>query len=161
MTIKNATTDYLDLISSRERDRFTNEPASDYRLAKIIGISASAVSNYRRRGGGFDNATCWRVADILGIDPREVIAAVERDRAKDDSMRKVWEGRLAVLGGKAAALAVCSILLQAAMPGEARAATLSGGLNQFTSINILVRRTMHKIASLLHFDDAGAHLARA
>ena len=40
---------------------------SDYELAKIIGIKASAISNIRKRNKGIDNYIASRLEDILEL----------------------------------------------------------------------------------------------
>lgn len=119
--MNNATNRYLDLLS--QRYPWEGRPATDYRLAKILGIAHTAVSRYRVHGGGFDNKTCLKVAELLGIEPLEVIAAIEKDRAKNDSDRDFWGGQLRRMG-VAAGLGLC-IVHTAFFSGDARASTLS------------------------------------
>lgn len=138
-----ATIKFLDAIALQERDRHSGRHASDYRIAQLLGVNHSAVSNYRNRGNGFDIATCWKVAELLGMDARQVIAEVEADRAKDETGRRVWLGRLAALGGKAAAVGLSSIALLHGMPADARPSTVSADSAYFTILNIL-----HRIAAV-------------
>jgi transcriptional regulator with XRE-family HTH domain len=116
---------------------------SDYRIAKVLEVGHSRISNYRTGRSTLDNAIAWKMAELLGIDAREIIAALEAVRAKDQGGKPVWIARLALLGGKAAAVAISGILLQAAPAGEARAATVSAGSAYFTMLNIL-----HRIAGV-------------
>lgn len=64
---------------------------SDYRIAKVLNIRASAVSNYRNRAGAtLDDEIAVRVAELIGIDPVRVIADQHAERARTDRMRTIW-----------------------------------------------------------------------
>ncbi|WP_423197158.1 HTH cro/C1-type domain-containing protein [Cupriavidus sp. H19C3] len=65
---------------------------SDYAIAKALCVSRQAVSQYRQGKAAFDDLTAVRVAEILGLNPMEVIAAANRERAKSDDARRVWTG---------------------------------------------------------------------
>lgn len=65
---------------------------SDYAIAKALGVSRQAVSQYRQGKASFDDLTAVRVAEILGLNPMEVIAAANRERAKSEDARRVWSG---------------------------------------------------------------------
>lgn len=112
--------EYLDAVKKRL------DLPSDYAAAKALGVTPSAISKYRLGRASFDDLTCLRVAEILGVDEIEVIAAANAARANDPRIRRVWEN----VWGKAtgatvtAALAV-SILGLAAAPSTARSATRS------------------------------------
>lgn len=72
---------------------------SDYAVAKLLGTSRQAVSKYRQGNTSFDDLTALHVAELLGVNPLEVIAAANAERAKNDDARRTWTGlwdRLAV-----------------------------------------------------------------
>lgn len=94
-------TEYVDALKQAH-----NIP-SDRQLAKYLGLSKQAVSHWKERGITVDPDTAWRIAEGIGADPLEVIAASEIERAhriKDDSRAKVWTQRLRQIS--AAALVV-------------------------------------------------------
>lgn len=96
---------------------------SDYAAAKALGVTTAAVSRYRNGIGGFDDITAARVAEILDIDPLEVIAACNYERAKDARSRAVWEtiwGKAA--GAIALSLIACVVGASAVAPSTSRAA---------------------------------------
>jgi DNA-binding transcriptional regulator YdaS (Cro superfamily) len=95
---------------------------SDYALAKALGLQLSTVSNYRTGRRHLDARAAWLVAEALGIDLAEVIAAVEKDRARSDNDRDFWGGQLRRLGVAAAVLCVAHM---GAIPGDAHASTAS------------------------------------
>lgn len=78
------TCDYLDAI--KEKLGIT----SDYATAKALDVTRAGVSRWRR-GGTPDTLVCARIADILDIEPMEVIAAVEFERTTDDQARTYWQ----------------------------------------------------------------------
>src|SRR5690554_3141644 len=55
---------------------------SDYQLSKALCVSRQAVSKYRNNLATPESDVAWRIADGLGIDPAEVIAAAEIARAE-------------------------------------------------------------------------------
>ncbi|WP_454710700.1 helix-turn-helix domain-containing protein [Cupriavidus nantongensis] len=65
---------------------------SDYAIAKALCVTRAAISSYRTGRSYFDDLTAVRVAEVLGINPMEVIAAANRERAKSEDARKVWSG---------------------------------------------------------------------
>lgn len=81
-----STIDYLDAVKTR-----LNLP-SDYAAAKALGVTRSAVSRYRNGVGVFDEIVAIRVAELLQIEPIEVIAACKAESAPDEHIRSVWIG---------------------------------------------------------------------
>lgn len=63
---------------------------SDYALAKALHVTHSAMSNYRAERSRIDDTVALKVASILAIDPLEIIAAANAERAKTAEMRKIW-----------------------------------------------------------------------
>lgn len=64
---------------------------SDYKLAKIIGINASSISNIRKRDAGIDNYIASRLEDILEIRQMTVIIDLEKQKAKTKERKEYWE----------------------------------------------------------------------
>lgn len=64
--------------------------ASDYAIAKEIGVTRATVSKWRNGHGGFDDETAVRVARILDIDPAAVATAAHAERTKNPEVRKMW-----------------------------------------------------------------------
>lgn len=80
-----STEQYLDEV----RERL--ELPSDYALAKALGLTRASVSSYRVGRTLPDDLACARIADAIGCDPMEVIAAINYQRAKSDEARELWE----------------------------------------------------------------------
>jgi transcriptional regulator with XRE-family HTH domain len=65
---------------------------SDYALAKKLGISQPAISNYRSGRSRIDDDVALTIAEILGLNPLQVIAAANAERAKTPEARARWSG---------------------------------------------------------------------
>jgi len=64
---------------------------SDYALAKAFEMSPQAIGRYQSGERQMDNWTALKVANVLGMEPMEVIAISELEREKNEAKRKVWE----------------------------------------------------------------------
>lgn len=83
---------------------------SDYAIAKALGVTRAAVSRYRMGHSMPDDLVCARIAEILAIEPMEVIAATNYQRSKTDEARHLWEGIWGkVVGAIALNLIVCAV----------------------------------------------------
>lgn len=113
------TIDYLDALKERYQ-------VSDYKVARLLGKTSASTSQYRKKGTTFDDATAIRVAELLNMDPVEVIADMHAERAKDDQVREVWK-RVASTFHRAAAICLVVVILSVSFGGNkaVEAATLS------------------------------------
>ncbi|OQS44024.1 hypothetical protein B0T49_21755 [Chromobacterium violaceum] len=64
--------------------------ASDYALAKALKTSHVNISNYMNGKSQMDDYHCIKVAQVLGIDPMEIIAAAQEEREKNEEKREFW-----------------------------------------------------------------------
>lgn len=92
------------------RDRL--DPASDYELARELEIEPSAISNYRHGRSRPDNNVLIGLAEILEIDPLELIALVNAERAKKERERAFWKNLLSTLSVVCFGIALGFSLLQ-------------------------------------------------
>lgn len=114
------TVEYLDAVRARL------DLPSDYAAAKHLGVTRAAVSRYRQGGGAFDDTTALRVAYILDVDPLEVIAAANVERARDTVTRSLWEKAWGKAAGATATAAIAVLLVGlAAAPSPAHSAEIS------------------------------------
>lgn len=81
-----STLDYLDEAKAR-----LGLP-SDYALSKALGLTTSAISNYRKGRSRIDDDVALKLAALTGRDPLEVIAAANMERAKTPEMAAIWKG---------------------------------------------------------------------
>jgi transcriptional regulator with XRE-family HTH domain len=102
-----------------DRARSLCTPASDYQLAKRLGISASRLSNYRNRRSTPDNEIAFKLAKMLGMAITEVIAYFEEDKTTDPEKLEFWRGQLPrVLPSIAIAVATLSATWGPLIDGE-------------------------------------------
>ena len=80
------------------------EIESDYELARQLDLGRSSISGYRKGKNTFDDYTALKIARVLKIDPMEVIAAANAERAKSEEEKKDWENFSKRLGGAAATI---------------------------------------------------------
>ncbi|CAG4928359.1 helix-turn-helix domain-containing protein [Paraburkholderia saeva] len=103
------TGEYLDAVKAKL------DLPSDYATAKALGVTRASVSKWRLGHSVPDELACARIADIIGVEPIEVIAASQYERSKDEHARALWES----IWGKAAGaialnLIVCAVGLSVA-----------------------------------------------
>ncbi|WP_052717348.1 DUF3693 domain-containing protein [Chromobacterium vaccinii] len=69
--------------------------------AKELMLKGNTLSQYMTGERLMDNFACMKVAQVLGIDGMEIIAAVQMEREKSEERRAFWEElrkKLGVLG---------------------------------------------------------------
>lgn len=74
---------------------------SQNQKAKKLGISSGGMSMYLSGERIMDNYACMMVAQVLGLEGIEVIAAAQMEREKSEERRAFWEElrkKLGVLG---------------------------------------------------------------
>lgn len=74
---------WLDAVKGRLRVR------SDYALSKRWAVTPSEVSQYRRNRLRFPFAVVLDIADVMDIDPIEIIAGLEYRRCREKDMERV------------------------------------------------------------------------
>jgi transcriptional regulator with XRE-family HTH domain len=55
---------------------------TDYALAKLMGVSRQHVSNWQLGKKTMDTQNCFKIAELVGMDARIVIADIEVERAE-------------------------------------------------------------------------------
>lgn len=78
------TVEYLDAVKNRYGIK------SDYALAKHLGFNHTAVSGYRNGHRFFDDDAALTIATALELNPLEVIAAANAERAKTPEQKARW-----------------------------------------------------------------------
>ena len=78
------TIEWLDAVKARL------DLPSDYAAAKVLGVTRQSTSGWRNGRQTFDDEVCLRVAEILEVDPFEVLANIKIERIKDEERRAVW-----------------------------------------------------------------------
>lgn len=76
------TREYLDAIRARYQ-------VSDYKAAKMLGVTKQAVSGYRGGYRSFTESAAIRAAELLELDPAEVLVDVLAERTKEKKAREI------------------------------------------------------------------------
>lgn len=64
---------------------------SDYALAKKLEINQARISQYRKGKESLDAYACARLAEVLKMDPFELLAQVEAETEKNETRRTYWK----------------------------------------------------------------------
>ncbi|AXK40297.1 hypothetical protein [Crenobacter cavernae] len=95
---------------------------SDRQAAIKLKLSPQAMSGYKNGERVMDDFACVMVAEVLGVNPLEVIAAANIDREKSEERREFWADFRKRLGGTlglAGLMTVMSILVGSPTPAFA------------------------------------------
>lgn len=86
---------------------------SDYRLAKELGVTRSAMSRYLLGKNTFDERVQLKIAELLELNDGYVAACIQAERASMPEARAMWESVANMLRGAAAlfVLGACGALL--------------------------------------------------
>lgn len=91
------------------------------KLAEILGVKASNIRSAKANQRGFPVEVCIQLADYIGVDRLEVIAASNLVTEKDEKKRKILESCFSRAAGIIVAASVISILtLPSAKPVSAQ-----------------------------------------
>ncbi|AWL11912.1 hypothetical protein HMF8227_01437 [Saliniradius amylolyticus] len=77
-----------------DRVKATYDLRSDYAVAKKIGVRTSSMTRYRKHGGTLDDSVAVEVAELLELDPFQVLVSVHLERAHNQHNQKlvnVWQ----------------------------------------------------------------------
>lgn len=89
---------------------------SDYSLAKRLEIPNPRISEYRSGKARPDAYACARFAEVLEMDPFELLAQVEAATEKNEARRTYWKQ----VAERMAAGSVAAFFVIGLMPGEAQ-----------------------------------------
>jgi hypothetical protein len=70
--------------------RAQNGGCSDYRLAQLLEIPPSGISNYRSGRSHPANPIAKRLGELCKLDPAEVVCWVNLERATSPEDRETW-----------------------------------------------------------------------
>lgn len=104
---------------------------SDYGLAKELGLSRAAVSLWRNGKGSMDDYAATRIAEIIGVNPLIVIAAVNVEKEKTEERKEYWKNFYERLGGIAATILLAVNLIMTPTPSEAATILESGAMTLY------------------------------
>lgn len=114
-----------------ERVRARTDTGTNYAVSKALGMSQSNLARVLKGGSSLGNEACFRAAALLDMDPADVIAYVEEDRAPTPEKKEFWRTRLprVLPTVAAAALAIVGYKVGAGTDGLAAFAMLAMPVN--------------------------------
>ncbi|PPE71775.1 hypothetical protein C3942_21850 [Solimonas fluminis] len=83
-----------------DRIREVHGLSSDNAVSKLLGCSRQNISQWRSTPKQMDDEVATRAAELAEIDPAEILALLNAERAKSPQTRDHWN-RLAILAGSA------------------------------------------------------------
>lgn len=117
-----------------EQVRQKLDGATDYKIAKALDLPTGIMHYYVTGEREADTYACARIAEILDVDPLEVIAQVEAEAARTEKKRAYWRSLFSGLKRHAHAVALCVIaggLTLGPPGGHAEAGPLVGSHNVY------------------------------
>jgi len=63
---------------------------SNYKMARWLGVTDTAMSQYKTGIRTIDDYTAVKIAEALGVAPLEIIAVANMEREKTDEKRDFW-----------------------------------------------------------------------
>lgn len=108
-----------------DRLKVAREWESDYRVAKELQLTRSAVSKYRSRESTLDENTAVKVAHALGAKPEIILVDQLVERSRNNEAKAAFAKVLKRLGGVAATV-VLGLTLGAMAPRDAMAGVFGG-----------------------------------
>lgn len=125
---------------------------SDYRLAKVIGITHAAISSYRVGKTMPNDRILGQLCALSGDDVAVVAAEIQAARAQSDEGKTMWlmiAKRLAG-GATTAILSVCFAISLIALPAtDARASTVQAHQTGEVSLLYIVSSTFLSVGDFL------------
>jgi transcriptional regulator with XRE-family HTH domain len=144
----------FDIAAWLDRAKARNELASDYKLAIVLGVSPSSITNYRAGKTMPDERVTLRLCELSGDDAEHVIACIQSMRAANDDAADLWRrvaARLKGAGGAIGAIFVfvlvaCGVVDVTSSTAYA-APVASAGLYIMSN---LLRRFLMRLVALMH-----------
>jgi predicted transcriptional regulator len=89
--LRNTTTDLMDEVKE------ANGISSDYRLAKLLDVQTTTISNYRKGRSQASDEIALKMTEMIKRAPAPVLAQIAAERASSPEVAKVWRDAAKVL----------------------------------------------------------------
>lgn len=93
-----------------EQVRRKLDGATDYKIAQVLDLPTGIMHYYVTGERAADTYACARIAEVLDLDPLEVIARVEAETARTEKKRAYWRSIFSGLRRTAHVVALCVTL---------------------------------------------------
>ena len=90
---------------------------SDYAVAKLLGVQCNMMSHYKNGRSSFDGDMVFRVAELSGHNPLEIIANIKAEKSNNPALAKQWH-RLANQVSSMALAIILSVLTVVTLPAN-------------------------------------------
>lgn len=113
---------------------------SDYRIAKLLGISSPSVSRWRTSTGHMSDDHAARLAELAGLDPAEWVLRIAAEREPDGPGTAAMRDAIRRLSGRAAAVILTVAAACMAAPessANAAVSALSSAPDHLTNVYIM------------------------
>lgn len=120
---------------------------SDYKLAQFLGMTDSAIRNYRHKRSMPDEVACVKIAQALDLDGDVLAAQIQAQRARDEETKAFWRRLAARLESGAVHVAVLVAIALAGFTStpNAEASTLSADASKGGRLYIMLSLTLKYI----------------
>ena len=126
---------------------------SNYRLARVLGLPDTTLQRWNTGSNTPDDMTAARLAELAGLEPGAVVAAMHAQRAKAPEERALWQGIAAKLQRAAATVGAAVLALfitigpdgGVSLGGEASAAPV----NSAVPVLYIVRSSWRRLLRLV------------
>lgn len=92
---------------------------SDYKLAQFLGMTDSAIRNYRHKRSLPDEVACVKIAQALDLDGDVLAAQIQAQRARDTDTKAFWQRLAARLETGASHVGLLMIAAMVSIAGYA------------------------------------------
>lgn len=98
-----------------------------YAVANLLETSEINISRIRKGTRHPSNEMCFRIAELLELEPSEVIAAIEMEASKDEEKKEFWKNHF-FQHGRVAGIAILALCINSFYNEQATASeTLANG----------------------------------
>jgi plasmid maintenance system antidote protein VapI len=123
-------TDYLESV------RELTAKKSWYAVAHLLETDEANISRIRRGQKNASNEICFRIAELLELEPSEVIAVVEMEAAKDEEKKEFWKNHF-FQHGRVALIAIAAFCTTTFYSDQAKASEITASNKSFHAGHII------------------------
>lgn len=121
------------IASLLDRAKVNANLESDYRLAKVLRINQSALSNYRAGRSYPNHEICEALCALSGDDAGVIVAQIEAEKAAEGPVKMMWLGVAKRLAG-GAQTAILSVLFAISLIAGGAVDARASGLDDAQSV---------------------------
>lgn len=137
-----------------ERAKAGGKIETDYRLAKVLGISHQSMTGYRTKNTLPNEKVIEQLCALSGDDPDVIAAQIQAARAKSPEAQTLWlrvAARMSGMASTAFLSVVITIALIAGYSPGARAGEVDGAQNVKLNRLYIVSSTILTVAQIVSY----------